>query len=165
MLRFAALLLSLLFLLPATAKDARDEPARVITLTTRDFNGVHHLVVVELPDKVKANVRREAPGVSDKDRIADYPREHFERVWQRAAGYDLTRFEVDDGAGNIDLGDNYVVTIGHQSAGNGLQTKAYRLPKCAIDAELDNFVKTIANSLLPPNSPGKLDPCMSVLPN
>lgn len=164
MLRCVVLLLSLLFLLPVSAKEASNEPARVITLMTRDFNGEHRLVVVELPSKVKAVVSREAPGISFKDVVVDYPREHFERVWQRAAGYDLTRFEVDQ-RDSVDLAENYVVTIGRQSAGSSLQTKVYRLPKCAIDAELDNFVKTIANSLLPPNSPGKLEPCMPILPN
>ena len=150
--------LPLVLLLFVGGAAAQDVDSRMLALATQDRNGMFLLTVVAFPDRTKATLRNFLEREQDPP-IVDFPRQRFEQLWQQASTLDLERFAVDkEAAGDIEPAFHYIVTILEERDGQR-RTRGYKIPKCGITAELDAFVQTIANGLLPPGSPGLFKPC------
>jgi hypothetical protein len=147
-------LISIALLIPGLLA-AQQAEYRVMSLMSQDKNGLFMLVVTATPGEVSARVQE--LGTNAEPKIAPYPRELFDELWQQMKRVGLSKHITKSIPGSREDGraaKNYLISTSDGSTG-----ETYMVPKCSASADIVALVRKLANDMLPAGSPDLFEPC------
>jgi hypothetical protein len=161
-MKLAAGILGIVLICFTLLAQAQENAARYVMFTTQDRNGLHFLLVrANSRSVVVAATTYSETGESER-REWDYPRDVFDRIWNRIAAGELAAFEAEkEKVGLIGQDKHYVLQVASPEPGQALSEVGdlYLVPKCGAAESIHSMMSELAQGFLPEGSPGQFHLC------